>query len=482
MKLKDLLNGAQLLSVEADMEMEVTGISYDSHTTQPGDVFVAISGETTDGSRFIAEAREKGAVCAVCRHSVQEAIPYVVTDSCRRTLAVMSANYFDHPAKEMTLVGVTGTNGKTTGTYLIKRILEQKAGAKVGLIGTIQNMVGEQILPTERTTPDPYRLQELLRQMADAGCSHVVMEVSSHALAMDRVYGLRFAVALFTNLTQDHLDYHKTMEQYCDAKAILFQNCDIDVYNADDPWAQRLLRRSTCRRFSYGLGAADLTAGNVVLASDCVRYTAQTEGHKTAVQVPIPGNFTVYNSLAAMAVCWNMGVTPEDCARVMRFTHGAKGRMEVVPTPGRPYTVLIDYAHTPDALENVLRAVKGFAKGRTVALFGCGGDRDRTKRPQMGEIAARIADFSVVTTDNPRTERPSDIIDDILQGMGNAAAYQVVENRVEAIRWALDHACKDDVIVLCGKGHEDYQEIGRKKYHLDEREVITEYLKESLFE
>ena len=480
MKLKDLLAGTQILSAQADMEMEITGISYDSHTTKPGDIFVAIEGTAEDGSRFIGEAMEKGAVCVLCRHSVQETIPYVVTDSCRRALAVLAANWFDHPAKEMTLVGVTGTNGKTTTTYLIKRILEEKYGAKVGLIGTICNMVGDRALPTERTTPDPYRLQQLLRQMANAGCSHAVMEVSSHALAMDRVYGIRFAAAVFTNLTQDHLDYHKTMEQYCDAKAILFQNCDLAVYNADDPWSARLLEKSTCRRYAYGLNAADMTAEAVGLAADGVRYTLRTAERELAVQLPIPGMFTVYNSLAAMAVCYNLGVSLEDCTDVLRFHGGAKGRMEVVPTPDKPYTVLIDYAHTPDALENVLRAVKGFAKGRTVVLFGCGGDRDRTKRPQMGEIAARLADFAVVTTDNPRTEPPCAIIGDILQGMQHTDAYQVIENRVEAICWALDHAQKDDVIVLCGKGHEDYQEIGHQKVHLDEREVIAEYLKKSL--
>ena len=479
MKLKDLLRGAPIVSVCADGEVEITGISCDSRTTRPGELFVAITGETEDGECFITEALAKGAACILCRHSLQKTIPHAVADSCRRALAVLSANWFDHPAKELTLVGVTGTNGKTTSTYLIKRILEEQYGAKVGLIGTICNWVGDRPLPTERTTPDPYRLHQLLRQMADGGCTHAVMEVSSHALAMDRVYGIRFAAALFTNLTQDHLDYHHTMEAYCDAKARLFASCDLAVYNKDDPWAQRLLQSSTCRRYSYGFAAAELTAKDVLLTSDGVRFTAQTEQEAQAVRVPIPGRFTVYNALAAMAVCHNLGVPLSACAQTLRFHRGAKGRMEVVPTPNKPYTVLIDYAHTPDALENVLRAVKGFAKGRTVALFGCGGDRDRTKRPQMGEIAARLADFSVVTTDNPRTERPMDIIADILQGM-DGAAYQVIENRTEAIRWALDHGEKDDVIVLCGKGHEDYQEVGHQKLHLDEREVVAEYLRDPL--
>ncbi len=478
MKLKDLLQGTSVTAVYADPEMEISGISYDSHTTKVGDVFVAIPGEIADGSKFIAKAMANGAVCVVCQHKTDETIPCVVAENCRRALAVMSANFFDHPAKELTLIGVTGTNGKTTCTYLIKRILEKKGGAKVGLIGTIQNMIGSEVLPAERTTPESYEIHRLLRQMADAGCSHVVMEVSSHALALDRVYGLHYALALFTNLTQDHLDFHKSMECYCQAKAQLFQHCDLAVYNADDPWAEKLLHQSCCCRISYGVRhETDLKAEDLVLSADRVAYTACCEEVNLPVSVAIPGMFTVYNSLAAMAACWNLGVSLDDCAAVLQYDSGAKGRMEVVPTPGKPYTVLIDYAHTPDALENVLTAVRGFAKGRTVALFGCGGDRDRSKRPQMGAIAARLADFAVVTTDNPRTEEPAQIISDILAGMQETdTPYVVVENRVEAIGWALDHAWAGDVIVLCGKGHETYQEIHHKKYHLDEREIVAAHL------
>ena len=468
------------MAVHADPEMEIGGISYDSRTTKPGDLFVAVAGEKEDGSRFISQARANGAVCVVCGSAVCEEIPCVVVPDCRRALAELSAVFFGNPGKELTLVGVTGTNGKTTMTYLIKRILEQKAGAKVGLIGTIHNMIGQEILPTERTTPESYELQRLLRQMADAGCTHVVMEVSSHGLMLERVRGLQFAVALFTNLTQDHLDFHGTMENYCAAKAKLFGQCDLAVYNQDDPWAEQLLKDSACRRVSYGVNAvAELQATKVSLHSGHVSYVLRGE-KEVLVRVAIPGIFSVYNSLAAIAVCWNLGVATDDCAAVLQNDSGAKGRMEVVPTPGKPYTVLIDYAHTPDALENVLRAVRAFAKGRTVAVFGCGGDRDRTKRPQMGSIAARLADFVVVTTDNPRTEEPMQIIDDILQGMRDAATpYAVKENRAAAIRWALTHAQTGDVIVLCGKGHEDYQEIGQKKYHLDEREIVASVLAES---
>ena len=261
MKLKDVIKGLEILSATADREQEITGVSYDSRTTAPGDVFVAISGEAVDGHRFIPMAAEKGAACVVCEHVPEGDIPYVQVASSRKALALMAGNWFDHPAKEMTMIGVTGTSGKTTSTYLIKSILEQKAGAKVGLVGTIQNMIGTQVLHTERTTPESFELQKLFRQMADAGCTHVVMEVSSHALVLDRVYGIRFAVGIFTNLSQDHLDFHHTMEEYCDAKAILFDRCDVAIYNADDPWHDRMLAHCPCRTFSYSAkGEADLCA------------------------------------------------------------------------------------------------------------------------------------------------------------------------------------------------------------------------------
>ena len=476
MKLKDLLKGLTILSATADLEQEITDVSYDSRQTKPGDLFVAVSGFAADGHKFIPMAAEKGAVCAVCEHAVED-LPYVVVENTRKALAVIGANWFDHPACEMTMVGITGTNGKTTSTYLIKSILEQKAGAKVGLIGTIQNMIGNEVLHTERTTPESFELQKLFRQMADAGCTHVVMEVSSHALALHRVYGVRFAVAVFTNLTQDHLDFHETMENYCDAKAILFQSCDCAIYNRDDPWCERLLDRCMCRRFAYGVEKeSHLQAKNVKLSAGGVKYDAEAETEWAQVEVGIPGAFTVYNTLDAIAACWNLGVSIQDCADALRQNHGVKGRMEVIPTPGKNYTVLNDYSHTPDSLENVIRAVKGFAKGRTIALFGCGGDRDRTKRPIMGKIAVSMADYAIVTSDNPRTEEPQAIINDILAGMEGYDNYTVVTDRIEAIHYAMDHAQAGDVIILAGKGHEDYQEIGHQKFHMDEREIVAEYL------
>ena len=478
MKLRELLQGVAILQTNADLELECRAVSYDSRTTQAGDLFVAMKGYATDGHRYIPAARERGAVCVLCQSIPEDGLPFVQVKDSRRALAIVGANFFGHPAREMTMLAVTGTNGKTTTTYLLRDILQKALGAKVGLIGTNQNLIGDTVLPAERTTPESFELQRLFRRMADSGCTHVVMEVSSHALALDRVWGVEFAVGVFTNLTQDHLDFHKTMENYCDAKAILFRHCAVGVYNADDPWQERLRREATCRQISFACKReADVQGTDIALFADHISYRVKTGGASVAVELGIPGGFNVYNSLGALTAAQALGIPPETSAEILRSSHGVRGRVEVVPTEGKPYTVLIDYAHSPDGLENVLRSVRGFAKGRTVALFGCGGDRDRTKRPKMGAIAGRLADFVVLTSDNPRTEEPKAILQEILVGLeGSTTPYVVMENRVEAIHYVLDHAQKDDVIVLCGKGHETYQEINRVKYPLDERKVVADYL------
>ena len=481
MKLSQLLRGIPVRECHADLEMEISGVSYDSRKTAAGDLFVAMAGYETDGHKFIPMAREKGAACVLCQERPQGEGPYVLVEDSRLALAQVGRAWYGDPAAAMKMVGVTGTNGKTTTTYLLKDILEQAAGAKVGLIGTNQNMIGGQVIPTERTTPESFELQGLLRRMADAGCTHVVMEVSSHALYLKRVEGIRFAVGIFTNLTQDHLDFHKTMENYCDAKALLFTRCDVGVYNADDPWAPRLMAEATCRKVSvgeHGDAPVDLAARNIVLTAEGVSFDAVAAEGSVPIHVGIPGGFMVYNTLGVLAAAKALGVSLADSAHVLLHSAHVKGRVEVVPTPG-DYTMLIDYAHTPDALENVLSAARGFARGRVVALFGCGGDRDRTKRPKMGRIAADGADFVIVTSDNPRTEEPEAIIREILAGMeGTATPYAVVPNRIEAIHYAMDHAQPGDVIILAGKGHETYQIIGHEKRHLDEREVVADHIRE----
>ncbi len=478
MKLKDILNGLNILSTTADLDTEITGVSYDSRAVQPGDLFVAVVGYTVDGHNYIEKAKAAGAAAVLCQRVPAEDLPYVQVENTRRALAVAGTNWFGHPADSMVMTAVTGTNGKTTTTYLLKFILEHVKGAKVGLIGTNQNMIGDEVEATERTTPESFEVQRLFARMRDAGCTHVVMEASSHALYEDRIYGVPFQVGVFTNLTQDHLDFHKTMEAYCDAKAILFQNCKVGVVNHDDSWAERLLRNATCQTITYGeKPGADLRAENVVLEADHIAFDAVWNGKKTPVTVGIPGGFMVYNTLDALGAALALGISLEESAQALRSVPGVRGRVEVVPTPGKDYTVLIDYAHSPDGIVNVLDTVKGFAKGRTIALFGCGGDRDKTKRPKMGRAAAERADLVVLTTDNPRTEVPADIIADILPGFeGLDTPYQVVEDRVEAIHWAMDHAEGGDVIVLCGKGHETYQEINHVKHHMDEREIVADYL------
>ncbi|MCD8355381.1 MAG: UDP-N-acetylmuramoyl-L-alanyl-D-glutamate--2,6-diaminopimelate ligase [Clostridia bacterium] len=477
MKLEKVLRGVAVTEQTADAACEIGELKYDSRQVKPGDVFVAITGFETDGHKYIGKAAELGASVVVCEHVPEGGIPvpYVRVESSRRALAQMAANYFDHPADSMTMVGITGTNGKTTTTYLIKTILEAQ-GNKVGLIGTNQNMIGDEILETERTTPESFELQKLFAQMRDAGCSHVLMEVSSHSLVLDRVYGITFTVSAFTNLTQDHLDFHKTMEAYRDAKALLFHQSKTGVTNSDDEAGRYMQEQKACPFLSYGeTEASDLYAKNIQLHADSISFDCAAEDEIVPVTLGIPGQFTVYNALCALSCAKALGIPVAQAAAALRSAHGVKGRVEVVPT-NTDYTVLIDYAHSPDGVENVLKAARGFTKGRLIGLFGCGGDRDRTKRPKMGAIAARLSDLCIVTSDNPRTEEPRAIIDDILEGMKDTKTpYEVIVNRPEAIWHALDIAKAGDTIVLMGKGHETYQEINHVKHHLDEREVVAEY-------
>jgi UDP-N-acetylmuramoyl-L-alanyl-D-glutamate--2,6-diaminopimelate ligase len=425
-------------------------------------------------------ALEKGAVAVVTAVEPTENIPYVLVPSDRLALALIGGNYYGHPAEAMQLIGITGTNGKTSSTLLLKHVLEVTRGAKVGLIGTMENMIGSEAIPAERTTPESLDLQALFARMRDAGCTHVIMEVSSHAIALERVGGLQFAVGAFTNLTEDHLDFHKTMENYCDAKAQLFARSEKCVANRDDAWFERICAPAKGDVLTTSAkGQAALYATDAQLHADGVSFTANYEEQHQQITLPIPGTFTVYNTLTVLGCALQLGIGLGEAAQALKTAKGVKGRVEVVPTPGKPYTVLIDYAHTPDGLENVLSSVKNFCKGRLIAVFGCGGDRDPIKRPIMGRIGAQIADIAIITSDNPRTEEPMAIIRDILAGLEEKNNYQVIENRPNAIRHAMDIAQKDDIIVLAGKGHETYQEINGVKYHLDERELVQEYLEET---
>ena len=477
MKLWQLLAGVPLTGECFNQEMEITSISYDTRTLLPGALFVALPGAKTDGSLYIDEALAKGAAAVVCRRRPQREGVFFTTPDPRRALALLAENWFGHPGREMTLIGVTGTNGKTTTTFLIKEMLEGALKTQVGLIGTIQNMVGERVLPAHRTTPESYEVQQLLREMADSGCTHVVMEVSSHALVQHRVEGLDFSVAAFTNLTQDHLDYHRTMEEYRAAKERLFHQCRRAVLNLDDEAGRWYRERLACPVFTYSENKdqADLTAKGIRLYPGQVEFEAVAREQIQRVFLPIPGGFTIYNALCALSVGLCLGLRLSECAAALRSARGVKGRVEVVPVP-TAYTVLIDYAHSPNALENILLTARDFTAGRLICLFGCGGDRDRTKRPIMGSVVKELADLAVVTSDNPRTEDPEDIIRDILAGMeGEGAQIHVEPDRRKAIAWALSQGRPGDVIVLAGKGHETYQEIQGVQYPMDEREIVAQY-------
>jgi len=480
MKLQELLRDIEILEATADMDLEITSVAYDSRKAAPGGLFVAVSGFATDGNRFIPMALEKGAVAVVTAKRPEDNVPYVLVKSDRLALALIGCNFYGHPAKSMKLIGITGTNGKTSATLLLKHVLERTLGAKVGLIGTMANMIGDEIIPTERTTPESFELQGLFARMRDAGCTHVVMEVSSHAIALDRVGGVHFDAAAFTNLTEDHLDFHKTMDHYCATKAELMGRCDAAVINDDDPYSAAFISAATGDVLTTSvLGSAGLTAGSVDLKSDGVSFTAVCGGEKVNVTLGIPGKFTVYNALTVLGLAKQLGISLGAAAAALSDAPGVKGRVEVVPTPGENYTVLIDYAHTPDGLENVLSSVKGFCKGRLIGVFGCGGDRDPIKRPIMGHIGVTLCDHTIITSDNPRTEDPEAIIRDILAGIQPTdGSYEVVTDRRKAIRRAMSIAQEKDIIVLAGKGHETYQEINGIKHHLDEREEVAAALME----
>ena len=481
MKIQKLLQGISLVETNVDMDTQVSAVYYDSRQVTPGSLFVAVSGFAADGNRFIPMALEKRAVAVVTARKPEGEIPYILVENDRLALAMLGVNFYGAPARSMTMIGITGTNGKTSTTLLLKHVLEQTRQAKVGLVGTMFNLIGQEEIPTERTTPESLELQGLFARMRDAGCTYGVMEVSSHAIALERVGGVRYDVAAFTNLTEDHLDFHKTMENYCDTKAELFARCDKAVANCDDPWFDRVTAKATCPVLTTSVqDKGGLNARDVELLPDGVRFTVCYEEQKLPVRLGIPGKFTVYNALTVLGIALQLGIGLEEAVDALATAPGVKGRVEVVPTPGKPYTVLIDYAHTPDGLENVLSSVRSYCQGRLIAVFGCGGDRDPIKRPIMGRIGTQLADLAIITSDNPRTEDPMAIIRDICVGADETGkTYKVICDRRKAIEYALTIVGKKDIIILAGKGHETYQEINHVKYHLDEREEVARILAES---
>lgn len=481
MKLSEIIKDVEVKEVVGNTDANISGIAFNSQDVKAGSVFVCIKGLKADGHDFAQEALDKGAVAVIAEHKIPDiASNMIIVENSRLALAKISAAFYDYPYKKFKLIGITGTNGKTTSTYLIKSVLEHN-GFKVGLIGTNQNMIGTEIIPSHHTTPDSLELMELFDKMAKEGADFVVMEVSSHSLALDRVAACEFYTAAITNVTQDHLDFHKTMERYMEAKAKLFKMCKIGLVNNDDVSEKVIKEKADCKIITYGVDApADIKAENIVMNERGVAFDLCFENKKTPIKLGIPGKFSVYNALTAIGCLLALGLVPEKIAEGLAEAKGVKGRIEVVPI-NKDYTVIIDYAHTPDGLLNIIQTIKGFAKGRVVTLFGCGGDRDKTKRPLMGEIAGKLSDFCIVTSDNPRTENPSEIIKDILEGISKTdCEYTVVENRFDAIEYALDHARKDDVILLAGKGHETYQILNGRTIVFDEREIVMKLLQDSI--
>lgn len=470
MKLIDLIKCDNNLA-----DTEITGVTCDSRNVKEGFAFVCIRGSLSDGHKFAQNAVELGAAVVIAEYDTGVENQIIVPDT-HAAYSDMCAKWFGNPAKDLKLIGVTGTNGKTSVTYFLKKILEGQ-GYKVGLIGTIQNMIGDEVLAAENTTPNAYDLNSLFAIMKAKGCSFVIMEVSSHALDQCRVYNLEFEVAMFTNLTQDHLDYHKTMENYLAAKKKLFRMCKTAIINSDDEYGEEIAEGLDCRVVTYSASNdSTYSAKAIKYMPSSVDYEFVSDMDLNHIRVNTGGKFTVYNSLCALSCAVELGLSLSEAAESLSTLTGVKGRAEVVPT-GRDFTVIIDYAHTPDGLKNILNTFRECERNRLVVLFGCGGDRDKTKRPLMGSIAARYADFCIVTSDNPRSEEPIEIINDILVGMeGTPTPYKVIENRVEAIKYAIATAQKNDIIVLAGKGHETYQILSTGTIHLDEREVIAEAL------
>lgn len=474
MRLSELLNG---IDTEGFTDCEIEGITCDSRQVREGWLFAAIPGGTADGHRFTAMAAEKGAAAILAEYETNCGKPEIITANTRAAYQALCANFFRHPEKEMEFLAVTGTNGKTSTSQFVKSILDGM-GIKAGLIGTVHNQIGSETLPAAFTTPEPYQLYELLAKMKAAGVQTVVMEVSSQAMDQHRVDSLPFRVAGFTNLTQDHLDYHKTMENYRLAKARLFELSEKNVLNLDDETGVRFYRQFGGLTYSAESKAAELWADQVEVSVSGVRYLMHFGAQTAPIRVSTPGMFTVHNTLCAAGMLLQAGFPFQKVAEGLNKIPQVPGRAEVI-TQGLPFTVMLDYAHTPDALENILSTLRAFAEGRIVTLFGCGGDRDKTKRPLMAQEAAKQSDFLIITSDNPRTEDPAEIIKDIVAGLeGTDVPYIVIENRKEAIGYAIAHAEPKDLILLAGKGHEDYQILKSGKIHFDEKEIVKEFLEQ----
>lgn len=485
MKLSKLLEKLEYTVLAGNTDMEISTLVYDSRKVQKDSVFVCISGSVRDAHEFIPDVVKNGAAAVIVEKDVTqvEGVTYIKVEDTRLALAYMSAAYFDYPAKKIKTIGITGTKGKTTTTYMVKSILES-AGIKTGLIGTIESICGDKHTPAANTTPESYMVQKLFAEMADEGMDAVVMEVSSQALKLHRVSGFTFDIGVFTNLEPDHIgeNEHKDFEEYMHCKSLLFRQCRLGIFNGDDEHLEGIMKGHTCEVETFGYKSINnLVAENVELKKE--HGALGVKYHVSGlldfdVEVNVPGKFSVYNSLTAIAICHHFNVAKEAIKEALCHV-SVKGRIEIVPVTKR-YTIMIDYAHNAMALESLLTTLKEYEPGRLVCLFGCGGNRAKSRRYEMGEVSSRLADLTVVTSDNPRNEEPMDIINDILVGVSKAdGRYVTIPDRKEAIRYCMENAQAGDIIVLAGKGHEDYQEICGVKHHMDEREIIADIIKEN---
>ncbi len=486
MVLKDLLKKIEFTLIQGSLDTEVLDVCNDSRKVTKGSLFFCITGAVFDGHQYINDVVDKQASVLLVEKDVDVSrcsdVTVIKVDSTRYAMGMICAAFYGEPSSKLNVIGITGTKGKTTTTYMIKAMLEA-AGHKTGLIGTIETIIGDEVTPANNTTPESIVLQRTLKEMVDAGLDSVVMEVSSQGLMLDRVAGVAFDYGIFTNLSQDHIgpNEHKDFDDYKYWKSRLFSMCKVGIFNADDTYYQDMLESHTCDVVTYGMktqGDYNASNPNLYKKDGCLGIAYTLSGmYEADVVVSMPGEFSVHNSLAAVAVASQMGVSMERIVEILESIH-VKGRVELIPISDA-FTILIDYAHNAMSLESILHTLRAYEPTRLITLFGCGGNRAKSRRYEMGEVAGRLSDLTIITSDNPRNEEPQAIIDDIKTGMHKTdGKYVEIIDRKEAIRYAIMHALEGDVIVLAGKGHEDYQEIQGKKYHMDERDLIREVLEE----
>lgn len=481
MKLKNIIENCKVIDIIGDLDKSIESIDFDSRKANSASLFVCIKGYSVDGHSFINKAYEQGARAFLIEDDVEtiEGCTFVKVKNTREAMATVSANLYGNPTNKLKVLGVTGTNGKTSISTFLKELLVLNNN-KVGLVGTIAIDNGKEIIESKNTTPESADLQKHFKTMLDSGCNYCAMEVSSHSLMLNRVDATEFEIGLFTNLTPDHLDFHKTLDEYRKAKELLFhKTTKANIINIDDEGGKLIandIKDLKTTLYTYGIEhQADFMAKDIKINASGTSYRLVTPTYEADIFIPVPGKFTVYNTLAVIATCYLLGISIDVIKEGLAKTKGVPGRFESVQND-KGIHVIIDYAHTPDALENVIKTAKGFATNRVITVFGCGGDRDNSKRPMMGKIADELSDIAILTSDNPRTEDPQQIIDHVLEGM-SSDRYEVVIDRKQAIKRAIEIAEKDDIILIAGKGHETYQIIGKEKTHFDDKEVALEFLR-----